>query len=245
MDHILKSKEMPPHMIEHPVYNNAHIPGMAGIDQLAEFLIRSEAGINMKVIHEIVLVIFPRRENRIHIDTVDAKAGNVIQIFKHAADRPAMFAAAGLAVPVFFGFLVGNIPMGGSKAVREDVIHNSIPGPCWRRGDIGRMVVGQLIILRSVVNAVVRKEIAIIQKFAVAVVQFEIIADAFVGAVQDHLIVIKPFVLRFQRHLDTGKNHRGHPARAICIVQGTRLQIAPSCTQAENNMAWVKSVRIL
>ena len=82
---------LPSTMIEHAVYNNTHSVSMARIHQFAEILIPAEARIHMKIIDQIILMIFPRGENRIHIQGVKSQLLQITDIFRNSPQCSAPF----------------------------------------------------------------------------------------------------------------------------------------------------------
>ena len=90
-------------MVEHTINNNTHSPCMAVVNQLSEIFIRTETGIDVMIIQQIVLVVLPCCKNRIHVNAGSTQFLNVIQILDHAAQRSAEFSARDFAVPLFFG----------------------------------------------------------------------------------------------------------------------------------------------
>ena len=90
-------------MVEHAINNHTHSPCMAVVDQLSKIFIRTETGIDVMIIQQIVLVVLPCCKNRIHVNAGSTQFLNVIQILDHAAQRSAEFSACNLTVPLFFG----------------------------------------------------------------------------------------------------------------------------------------------
>ena len=99
------------------------------------------------------------------------------------------------------------------------IINHCILRPGRRCCNVCRMVKRQLVVFRPVVHAVICKEIAVIQQLLRSVIKFKIVTDPLIGAFQDDLEVIKPFVLRFHLHLYRRENNRCQAAGSICIKQ--------------------------
>ena len=206
-------------MVEHTINNHTHSPCMAVVDQLSKIFIRTETGINVMIIQQIVLVVLPCCKNRIHVNAGSTQFLNVIQILDHAAQRSAEFSARDLTVPLFFGWFARDKAATCGETVREDIVNHCILRPGRRCCNVCRMVKRQLVVFRSVVHAVICKEIAVIQQLLRSVVKFKIVTDPLIGAFQDDLEVIKPFVLRFHLHLYRRENNRCQAAGSICIKQ--------------------------
>ena len=95
-NHVLKSEEMPAAVIEHAVDDDPNAGSVQRIDHSPECLIPSEAGVNVVIVQQVVLVVFPGGENWVQIYTVDAQRFQVIHIPRDAVQRSAEFAPHGL-----------------------------------------------------------------------------------------------------------------------------------------------------
>ena len=56
-----------------------------------------------------------------------------------------------------------------------------------------------------------------------------------VGALQNNLVIVKPFILGYHGHGHAGKDHRGLTARPVCIIQCACAKIIPGTTQTKYN----------
>ena len=169
-------------MVEHTINNHTHSPCMAVVNQLPEIFIRTETGIDVMIIQQIVLVVLPCCKNRIHVNAGSTQFLNVIQILDHAAQRSAEFSARDFAVPLFFGWFARDKAAARGKAIREDIVNYRILRPGRRCCNVCRMVKRQLVVFRSVVHAMIRKEIAVIQQLLRSVVKLKIVTNPLIGA---------------------------------------------------------------
>ena len=96
LDHILKGEEMPAAVIEHAVDDDPNARSVQRIDHSPECLIPAEAGVNVVIIQQIILVVFPGGEDRIQIHAVDAQRFQVIHIPRNPVQRPAELSPHGL-----------------------------------------------------------------------------------------------------------------------------------------------------
>ena len=95
-DHVLKGEEMPAAVIEHAVDNDPNAGSVERIDHSPERFISAEAGVNVVIIQQIILVVFPGGEDRIQIHAVDAQRFQIIHIPRNPVQRPAELSPHGL-----------------------------------------------------------------------------------------------------------------------------------------------------
>ena len=84
----------------------------------------------------------------------------------------------------------GDGPPGRGEAVREDVVYDRIMYPVRHAGDICSVVERKLEIFGAVIYQMVSKHIAIIENDLLAIIQFKVIEQALVGAIQNDLVII-------------------------------------------------------
>ena len=95
-NHVLKGKEMPAAVVEHAVDNNPDAGSVERIDHIPEGIIPAEAGVNMVIVQQIVLVVFPGGEDRIQINAVDTQRFQIIHILRNPLQRSAELSPYGL-----------------------------------------------------------------------------------------------------------------------------------------------------
>ena len=87
---------MPAAVIEHAVDDDSDTGAMQRIDHSPERLISAEAGVNVVIVQQVVLVVFPGGENWVQIYTVDAQRFQIIHIPRNPVQRPAELSPHGL-----------------------------------------------------------------------------------------------------------------------------------------------------
>ena len=95
-NHVLKGEEMPAAVVEHAVDNDPDAGSVECIDHIPEGVISAEAGVNMVIVQQIVLVVFSGGEDRIQINAVDTQRFQIIHILRNPLQRSAELSPYGL-----------------------------------------------------------------------------------------------------------------------------------------------------
>ena len=243
-DHVLKGKEMPAAVIEDAVDDDPDAGGVQGADHGPECLVSAEAGVHVIVIQQIVLVVFPGGKDWVQINAVDAQRLQVIHIPGHAFQCSAQLPVYGVLLKAPRMRKPGDFALAGGKAVRENIVHNSVSDPLRHTGNVAAVVERELEILRAVPGKPVRKKIAVIKRCFLAVIQQEIVIDPVIGAVHDHLPVIVAGIRQELFHGDGGKKDGIDPARGIGIEERHLLQISPGAAQPVDDAALIQPAAV-
>ena len=87
---------MPAAVIEHAVDNNPDAGSVERIDHIPEGVISAEAGVNVVIVQQVVLVVFPGGENWVQINAVDTQRFQIIHILRNPLQRSAELSPYGL-----------------------------------------------------------------------------------------------------------------------------------------------------
>ena len=117
-------------MIENPVNDYPDSKRMRFLYQFPKFFIRSQIRRYMAVIQNIVLVVFPRCEDWIDVDTVKAQIMNIIQIFRYPLQfSPEPGLKHNSILPWSFIRRAADASFIRGKTVRENIVDNSMFQP--------------------------------------------------------------------------------------------------------------------
>ena len=96
--HIIKGEELPAAVIEHPIDDDADTPFVELVHHGPERIVPAEAGVHVVIVQQVILVVFPRRENGVEVDTVDPQLLEIPGVFRRAPQGAAQPALHGHAV---------------------------------------------------------------------------------------------------------------------------------------------------
>ena len=186
LQHVLKRKVMPAHVIEHAVHDHADAFFVCCPHQHLEIRVCSKTGIDVLIIHHIVLMVSACGKDGIQIEAVETHLPDIIQVLPDAMQGAAVCGNGGKAVIDFAFPIFADLSVSVRKAVREDVVHHRILHPFGNGGQIGFVIEGVLEILAALdVRVHLFKAFPGIAALRFSVVQQEIISD--------------PLPFRFQR----------------------------------------------
>ena len=160
--HIIKSLKVPSTMIKDTVNNNTDSLPVTALHQLLKLLVRTKAGINMKIVQKIIFMVFPCGKDRIDINGIDTKLCQIIYVFRdplYGSSKPSMNRFLSI---ILLCLLPADITSSGGKAVRENIVDHGILNPLWRCHDIRPVIKGKLIILGPVIHRLFGKSVAIV-----------------------------------------------------------------------------------
>ena len=87
--HVAEEGMIAAHMIEYAVENDPDAERVRAADKIPEIVLGAHVRIDAIIIQRIVPVVRSRREDRVQVNAVEAQGGDVVEIFGHAAHRPA------------------------------------------------------------------------------------------------------------------------------------------------------------
>ena len=127
--HVLERAEIQATVIEYAVEHNADAVLMGLVHQLLEGLLVPEVGVNLRVIHRIVLMVGAGQKNRAQIQGIHTQLLQIIQLFDQPAQVTAVlagnlgqFAPGGLVLRIQRGIAV-------AEAVQEDLVEHGALHP--------------------------------------------------------------------------------------------------------------------
>ena len=191
LHHILKCREMPAAMIKYTINNHPDSVGMEGVHQLFKIIICSKAWVNVKIIQQIIFMIFACCKYRINVDGIDAKVFQVIHIFGNALKTASQLSPYHISFKGGFCWPAADIHFSCSKAVRKNVVNNGILRPLRWSYDVCSVIKGKLVIFGAVIHQFCTEAVSVIINFFRPTFQPEIIAQPLIGAHQLHLIIVK------------------------------------------------------
>ena len=189
-------------------------------------------GIDLIIIQCVVSVVGFCGEDRVQVDAVEAHGGDVVEVFRNAPQRPAQ---CGKSFPA-----AGECTLSVGKAVRENVVHNGIPGPFRNGQPVCPVVKGKLEIICPCGGAHHFVAVPIVAQGFSASGQFKVIGDAVKIRFQPQFIPVKVPVLPYLWHGQAEKAQLGGHGGTIRIVEFAGFRLASAGTQTENVMGFVQ-----
>ena len=102
---------MPAAMVKYAINNHPDSVGMEGVHQLFKIIIYSKAWVNVKIIQQIIFMIFACCKYRINVDGIDAKVFQVMPLRQPPSFPLTTFPskAASVGLPLIYVFPVAKL----------------------------------------------------------------------------------------------------------------------------------------
>ena len=95
LDDVMERPEPTPAMVEHPVEDDLHAPGVGAVEQLPQGRLSAEQRIDREVVVGMVAVVGGGGEDRCEVERVDAKLNQLIETVGQADQVAALEAMGG------------------------------------------------------------------------------------------------------------------------------------------------------
>ena len=191
LHHILKCRKMPAAMVKYAINNHPDSVGMESVHQLFKIIICSKAWVNVKIIQQIIFMIFACCKYRINVNGIHAKFFQVIYIFGNALKAASQLSSYHISFKGGFCRPAADICFSRSKAVRENIVNNGILRPLRWSYDVCSVIKGKLVIFGAVIHQLRTEAVSVIINFFRPTFQSEIIAQPLIRVHQLHLIIVK------------------------------------------------------
>ena len=123
LHNIFKRRKMPATMVKYTINNNPNSIGMKSIYQFLKISMTTKTRIYMKIIQQIIFMIFSCRKYRIDVNCIHTKILKIVYIFGNTINTAPKFSPYDISIKNFFCFFPANISCICSKTVRKNIIN--------------------------------------------------------------------------------------------------------------------------